>query len=97
MNGFPQLTGIVGKQFDAVFASEVPRIKNEPDIEVAFCRKNGTVTIKDRTNKNADVVLTGVHASNFHASFEQMKKEYPNLFVTKALANLASPYILNWL
>ncbi len=36
MNGFPQLTGIVGKQFDAVFASEEPRIKNEPDIEVAF-------------------------------------------------------------
>ncbi|OTU02156.1 hypothetical protein DCD95_11155 [Acinetobacter baumannii] len=36
MNGFPQLTGIVGKQFDAVFASEEPRIRNEPDIEVAF-------------------------------------------------------------
>lgn len=83
MNGFPQLTGIVGKQFDAVFTSEVPRIKNEPDIEVAFCRKNGTVTIKDRTNKNADVVLTGVHASNFHVSFEQMKRNVQTFSLRK--------------
>lgn len=47
MNGFPQLTGIVGKQFDAVFASEAPRIKDEPDIEVAFCRKNCRFTISN--------------------------------------------------
>ncbi|WP_354734506.1 hypothetical protein [Acinetobacter nosocomialis] len=97
MNGFPQMGGLVSKQFDAVFGGTESTKKHDLDIEVTFCRKNGTVTIKDRTNKNTDVVLTGIRASNFNASFEQMKKESPNLLVSKALAGLASPYVFHWI
>lgn len=86
----------LANQFDAVFLMDQKEVISMPDVEVTICHTLATVTLKDRSNCNPDVILKGESAKNFHNAFKVMQKENPNLSVPTAMGMLSAPYVGHW-